>query len=170
MFTGKKYNYVDTCRTAISGGVLSTVALLFVIGAVVQVTTLTGAKGLLVLGAMVIGATAPALMYGAMAISLPLLGGVLTQLGTAVILGIPFELAMISKNQIAFVAGLSILCYFSQLVPPSALGGYFARDLAGETDYLPMLKKCIVPSVVTMAFAIVELIFADQFAAIFVKY
>ncbi len=170
LFTGKKYNYVDTCRTAISGGVLSTVALLFVIGAVVQVTTLTGAKGLLVLGAMVIGATAPALMYGAMAISLPLLGGVLTQLGTAVILGIPFELAMISKNQIAFVAGLSILCYFSQLVPPSALGGYFARDIAGEKEYMPMLKKCAVPSIVTILFAVFELVYADQFAALFVKF
>jgi Na+/H+ antiporter NhaD/arsenite permease-like protein len=170
LFTGRKYNYVDTCREAISGGVLSTVALIFVIGAVVQVTTLTGAKGLLVLAAMVIGATSPALMYLAMAVSLPLLGGVLTQLGAAVILGIPFELAMISKNQIAFVAGLSMLCYFAQLVPPSALGGYFARDLTGEKEYMPMLRKCIVPSLVAIAFAVVELIFADQFAALFVPF
>ena len=164
LFTGKKFNYVSACREAISGGVLSTVALIFVIGAVVQVTTLTGTKGLLVLTAMVMGATSPAIMYVVMAISLPLLGGVLTQLGTAVILGIPFELAMISKNQVAFVAGLSMLCYFAQLVPPSALGGYFARDLAGETEYMPMLKKCIVPTMVTILFAVIELIFADQFA------
>ena len=170
LFTGKKYNYVDTCRDAISGGVLSTVALIFVIGSVVQVTTLTGAKGLLVLAAMVIGATSPALMYLAMAVSLPLLGGVLTQLGTAVILGIPFELAMIGKNQIAFVAGLSILCYFAQLVPPSALGGYFARDLSGEKEYMPMLKISIVPSIVAITFAVIELVFADRFASIFVPF
>lgn len=170
LFTGRRFNYVDACREAIGGGVFSTVALIFVIGAVVQVTTLTGAKGLLVLAAMVIGATAPALMYIAMAITLPLLGGVLTQLGTAVILGIPFELAMISKNQVAFVAGLSMLCYFAQLVPPSALGGYFARDLAGEKDYMPMLKQCIVPSAVTIVYAVVELVFANQFAAVFVPF
>lgn len=170
LFTGRRFKYVDACREAISGGVFSTVALIFVIGAVVQVTTLTGAKGLLVLAAMVIGATAPALMYIAMAITLPLLGGVLTQLGTAVILGIPFELAMISKNQVAFVAGLSMLCYFAQLVPPSALGGYFARDLAGEKDYMPMLKQCIVPSVVTIVYSVVELVFANQFAAVFVPF
>lgn len=170
LFTGRRFSYVDACREAISGGVFSTVALIFVIGAVVQVTTLTGAKGLLVLAAMVIGATAPALMYIAMAITLPLLGGVLTQLGTAVILGIPFELAMISKNQVAFVAGLSMLCYFAQLVPPSALGGYFARDLAGEKDYMPMLKQCIVPSAVTIVYSVVELVFANQFAAVFVPF
>ena len=104
IFCGKKFSYVEACKEGVRGGVFSTVCLIFVVGSVVQVTTLTGAKGLLVLGAMVFGSVAPALMYLAVGISLPLLGGVLTHLGAAVILGIPFTLAMVSSNQIAVVA------------------------------------------------------------------
>ncbi|NLH79616.1 MAG: TRAP transporter large permease, partial [Phyllobacteriaceae bacterium] len=133
-------------------------------------TTLTGAKGLLVLGAVLLGAASPALMYVAMAISLPLLGGVLTTLGAAVILGMPFELAMISKNQIAFVSGMSMLCAFAQLVPPSALGGYFAQDLVGEGTYMPILKKCAIPSLFAGVLTMAELVFANEFAAVFVPY
>lgn len=170
MFCGKKFHYVNACKEALSGGVFSTVALIFVVGTVVQVTTLTGAKGFLVLGAMVIGSMAPALMYIVMGISLPLLGGVLTHLGASVILGIPFTLAMISSNQIAIVTGCSILCVLAQAIPPSALGGYFAQELTQEPKYSPVLKKCFVPLLVCMIFSIVELVFANQFASWFVPF
>ncbi len=56
--------------------VFNTVALLFVVGTVVQITTLTGAKGLVVLGALTLGAVAPVVMYAALGISLPLMSGV----------------------------------------------------------------------------------------------
>lgn len=170
LFCGKKFSYIEACKEALRGGVFSTVALIFVVGAVVQVTTLTGAKGILVLAAMVIGSMAPALMYLAMGVSLPLLGGVLTHLGASVILGIPFTLAMVSFNQIAIVAGCSILCVLAQIIPPSALGGYFAQELTGEPSYGPILKKCLVPMLVCVAFTIVELIYANQFAALFVPF
>lgn len=170
MFTGRKFRYVDACAEALRGGVFSTVALIFVVGSVVQVTTLTGAKGLLVLGAMVIGSIAPALMYLAMGVSLPLLGGVLTHLGASVILGIPFTLAMVSSNQIAIVAGCSMLCVLAQVIPPSALGGYFAQELTKEPSYGPILKKSLVPLIVCVVFTMVELVFANRFAAWFVPF
>jgi TRAP-type C4-dicarboxylate transport system permease large subunit len=170
MFCGKKFHYVEACKEALRGGVFSTVALIFVVGAVVQVTTLTGAKGLLVLGAMVLGSMAPTIMYLVMGISLPLLGGVLTHLGASVILGIPFTLAMISSNQIAVVTGCSILCVLAQVIPPSALGGYFAQELTQEPSYLPVLKKSFVPLIVCIIFSMVELMFANQFAAWFVPF
>lgn len=170
MFCGKKFRYVEACREALRGGVFSTVALIFVVGSVVQVTTLTGAKGLLVLAAMVVGSLAPACMYLAMGVSLPLLGGVLTHLGAAVILGIPFTLAMVSSNQIAIVAGCSLLCVLAQVIPPSALGGYFAQELTGEPAYGPVLKKCLVPLAACVAYSMLELVFANQFAAWFVPY
>lgn len=170
LFTGKKFSYVGACKEALSGGVFSTVALIFVVGAVVQVTTLTGAKGLLVLGSMVIGSMAPALMYLAMGVTLPLLGGVLTHLGASVILGIPFTLAMISSNQIAIVTGCSMLCVLAQVIPPSALGGYFAQELTQEPSYTPILKKCLVPLIVCIVFTMVELVFANQFASWFVPF
>ncbi|WP_077072861.1 hypothetical protein [Mailhella massiliensis] len=170
MFTGRKFRYVDACAEALRGGVFSTVALIFVVGSVVQVTTLTGAKGLLVLGAMVVGSIAPALMYLAMGVSLPLLGGVLTHLGASVILGIPFTLAMVSSNQIAIVAGCSMLCVLAQVIPPSALGGYFAQELTQEPSYSPILKKSLIPLIVCVVFTMAELVFANQFAAWFVPF
>jgi Na+/H+ antiporter NhaD/arsenite permease-like protein len=170
LFCGKKFNYVTACKEALKGGVFSTVALIFVVGAVVQVTTLTGAKGLLVLSAMLIGSLAPVLMYIVMGVSLPLLGGVLTHLGASVILGIPFTLAMISSNPIAVAAGCSMLCVMAQIIPPSALGGYFAKDLTGEPSYGPVLKKCLVPLFVCILFSMIELAFANQFAALFVPF
>lgn len=170
LISGRKFNYVAACREAVRGGVFSTVALIFVVGAVVQVTTLTGAKGLLVLGAMVFGSLAPALMYLAMGISLPILGGVLTHLGASVILGIPFTLALVSRNQIAIVAGCSLLCVLAQMIPPSALGGYFAQELTEEPSYTPVLRTSVTPLLVSMAFSVMVLVFANQFAAWFVPF
>ena len=135
LFTGKRYSYVEAGKEAVRGGIFSTVALIFVVGAVVQVTTLTGAKGLLVLGSLTVAAVYPALLYLALGVCLPLLGGVLTHLGASVILGIPFTLAMLTQNVIATVAGISMLCVLSQVIPPSALGGYFAQELVGEPKY-----------------------------------
>jgi hypothetical protein len=170
LFTGKKFNYVAACKSAVRGGIFSTVALIFVVGAVVQVTTLTGAKGLLVLGALAIAATSPILLYAALAISVPLLGGVLTHLGAAVILGIPFTLSMLTQNVIVVVSGISMLAVLSQVMPPSALGGYFAQELVGESRYGPILKACTVPLVACIAVSIAVLVYADQFAKFFVKY
>lgn len=170
LFTGKKFSYVNASKEAVRGGIFSTVALIFVVGAVVQVTTLTGAKGLLVLGALTIGVSAPVLMYLALGISLPLLGGVLTHLGASVILGIPFTLALLTQNVIVVVASISMLCVLSQVIPPSALGGYFAQELVGEPKYTPILKLCIVPLLVCIGFSLLVLKFANQFAALFVPF
>lgn len=170
LFTGKKVAYVDASKEAVGGGVFNTVALLFVVGTVVQITTLTGAKGLTVLGALTLGAVAPALMYIAMGISLPLLGGVLTHLGAAVILGIPFTLALLTQNVIVVVAATSILCVLAQIIPPSAVGGYFAQDVVQEPRYGAILKYCLVPTLASIGFAIVALVFANQFARLFVPY
>jgi TRAP-type C4-dicarboxylate transport system permease large subunit len=170
LFTGKKYPFVEACKEAIRGGIFSTVALIFVVGAVVQVTTLTGSKGLLVLASLTVGATAPILLYLALGVSLPLLGGVLTHLGASVILGIPFTLAMLTQNVIAVVAGISMLCVLSQVIPPSALGGYFAQELVSEKKYSSILSASMVPLLVCVAFSLITLIFANQFASLFVPF
>lgn len=170
LFTGVKFNYVDTCKAAVRGGIFSTVALLFVVGTVVQVTTLTGAKGLIVLGALTVGSVSSVLMFIAAGISLPLMGGVLTHLGASVILGIPFTLAMLTGNVIVVVAALSMLCVLSQVIPPSALGGYFAQELVKEPTYGPMLAKCCIPLVICIIFSVITLYMANELAAVFVPY
>ena len=146
------------------------VALLFVVGTVVQFTTLSGVKGLLVISALTLGSITSILMYIAMGLSLPLLGGVLTHLGSAAILGVPFTLALLTKNTIVVVAAISLICIISQLIPPSAVGGYFAQEVVGLDTYPPILKKCIVPAVVAILWAILVIVLASHFGAAFVPY
>jgi hypothetical protein len=170
LFTGKRVNLLYVSKDAMRGGLFMVVALLFIVGTVVQTTTLTGVKGLLVIAALSLGSITSILMYIAMGLSLPLLGGVLTHLGASAILGVPFALAMLTKNTIVVVAAISLICVLSQLVPPSAVGGYFAQGVVGLEKYTPILKKCIVPSVVTILWAILVVVLSSYFGAAFVPY
>lgn len=170
LFTGKRVNLLYASKEAMRGGLFMVVALLFVVGTVVQFTTLSGVKGLLVISALTLGSFTPILMYIAMGLSLPLLGGVLTHLGSAAILGVPFTLALLTKNTIVVVAAISLICIISQLIPPSAVGGYFAQEVVGLDTYPPILKKCIVPAVVAILWAILVIVLASHFGAAFVPY
>jgi len=170
LFTGKKVSLLYASKEAMRGGLFMVVALLFVVGTVVQITTLTGVKGLLVISALTVGSITPTLLYVAMGVSLPLLGGVLTHLGSSAILGVPFTLALLVKNTIVVVAGISLICVLSQLIPPSAVGGYFAQGVVGLKTYTPILKKCMVPAVVTILWAILVIVLASHFGAAFVPY
>jgi Na+/H+ antiporter NhaD/arsenite permease-like protein len=170
LFTGKRVHFLHASKEAMRGGVFMVVALLFVVGTVVQVATLTGVKGLLVSAMLTIASTYPILMYVAMGISLPLLGGVLTHLGSSAILGVPFALSLLTKNTIVVVAAISLISVLSQLVPPSAVGGYFAQDVVQLETYLPILKRCAIPAVVTVLWAILIIILASYFGTAFVPY
>jgi hypothetical protein len=170
LFTGKKVNLLYASKEAMRGGVFMVVALLFVVGTVVQITTLTGVKGLIVISALTVGSITPILLYIAMGISLPLLGGVLTHLGSSAILGVPFTLALLVKNTIVVVAAISLICVLSQLIPPSAVGGYFSQGVVGLDKYTPILKRCIVPSIVTIMWAVLIIVLATYFGAAFVPY
>jgi hypothetical protein len=170
LFTGKRVNLLYASKEAMRGGLFMVVALLFVVGTVVQITTLTGVKGLLVISALTVGSITPILLYIAMGVSLPLLGGVLTHLGSSAILGVPFTLALLTKNTIVVVAGISLICVLSQLIPPSAVGGYFAQGVVGLETYTPILKKCTVPAVVTVLWALLIIVLASYFGAAFVPY
>jgi hypothetical protein len=170
LFTGKRVSLLRASKEAMRGGLFLVVALLFVVGTVVQITTLTGVKGLIVIGALTLGSISPVLMYVAMGLSLPLLGGVLTHLGAAAILGVPFALALLTKNTIVVVAAISNICVLAQLIPPSAVGGYFAQAVVDLKDYMPVLRKSLVPLIVTILWSILVIIFAKYFGAAFVPY
>jgi gluconate:H+ symporter, GntP family len=170
LFTGKRVSLFAASREAMRGGLFMVVALLFVVGTVVQITTLTGVKGLLVIGALILGSISSTLMYLAMGLSLPLLGGVLTHLGSAAILGVPFALALLTKNTIVVVAAIANICVLSQLIPPSAVGGYFAQTVVDLKEYGPILKKSLVPLVITVLWSILVIMLAKYFGAAFVPY
>jgi len=76
------------------------------------------------------------------------------------VLGVPFLLALLGRNEIVTTAALSLLAALGDLMLPAALAATLAAQVAGEPDRMRVLRLCIAPALLTIAFAIVMLIFA----------
>jgi hypothetical protein len=95
-----------------------------------------------------------------MATSIPLFGAV-SAFGAASVLGVPFLLALLGQNEIMVGSALSLLAGLGDLMPPTALAGIFAAQVVGEENYFRVLRHCIVPAVVTAAWAVVVILNAN---------
>jgi GntP family gluconate:H+ symporter len=135
---------------------LPVLGILWGVGAFIQVMTLTGGRGWLV--SLMTGAPAWAL-FAAAGVSMPLFGAV-SAFGSASVLGVPFLLALLGRNEIVTTAALSLLAALGDLMLPAALAATLAAQVAGEPDRMRVLRLCIAPALLTIAFAIVMLIFA----------
>jgi len=157
MFTGRKINYIKASKEAVNDA-LPVLGILMGVGMFIQVMTLTGVRGFIVVS----GLSLPAiLLYISIAVSIPLFGAV-SSYGSASVLGVPFLLALLSKDQIVTAAGLSLIASTGDLMPPTALAGLFAAQVVKAESYIPVLKKCIVPAGVIVVFGLVSIIFANQ--------
>jgi TRAP-type C4-dicarboxylate transport system permease large subunit len=168
--SGRRINFFMASSRAMGGRLFGVVAVFFVVGSVVQVMTLTGVKGYLVISIFTLAAVSPVLLYLMMGFGIPLLGGTITHLGVSAVLAVPFAFALLTSNTIVIVSCLAMFCMMSQIIPPSALGGYTSQDVVGLPSYTPILKRCTVPALVAIGWTIVVMIFAKQFAEIFVPY
>jgi len=95
----------------------------------------------------------PVLLYLGIGISMPLFGAV-SAYGSASILGVPFILALISKNAIITASALSAIAGLGDLMPPTALAGIFAAQVVGEKNYFKVLKHCLIPALLLLAMGI----------------
>lgn len=89
--------------------------------------------------------------------------GAVSSYGAASVLGVPFLLALITKNQIVTAAALSFICSLGDLMPPTALAGNYAAQLV-EEKYSNVLKHCVIPFLVLVVFGILLIINANKFA------
>jgi len=135
-------------QTAFSGTPLFLAAALVAVGMLVQIMTLTGMRGWLVIQPM--ASASPWLEL--LLITLPLLGGVLTSAGTANILGVPFAFAFIDQDMIINVSALSSIAAISEFMPPTAVGAALAGYVVGE-DRLLRIARAALPSL-ALLFAI----------------
>lgn len=168
--SGKRVNIFMAASRAMSGRLFSVVAVFFVVGSVVQVLTLTGAKGYIVISTFTLAAISPFLLYFALGAGIPLLGGFITHLGVAAVIGVPFAFAMLTSNTIVVVSCISIFCMVSQLIPPSALGGFSSQDVVGLPSYKPILLRCGIPCIVATLYTLLVLYYAKYFASWFVPF
>jgi len=85
---------VRAARAGVSE-ILPVIGILLGVGMLIEVLTLTGLRGAIVVGSLSIPS---AFLFAGIAIILPLFGGI-SVYGGASVLGVPFALALLGRNQ-----------------------------------------------------------------------
>jgi len=158
---GKPMRPLEVAREAIRDA-LPVLGILMGVGMFIQVMTLTGVRGFVVVSCLAVPA---ALLYPVMGISIPLFGAV-SAFGAASVLGVPFVLALLGKDQIVVAGALALLSGLGDLMPPTALAGIFAAQVSGEEDYFKVLRHCVVPGVVTALWGLGMIALANPIASL----
>nr|HPI97858.1 TRAP transporter large permease [Synergistales bacterium] len=160
LFSGVRWNPLDAATEAIDDA-LPVMGILMGVGMFIQIMTLIGVRGFVVVSALALPAW---LLYLGIATSMPLFGAV-SAFGSASVLGVPFLLALLGRNEIMVGSALSLIAGLGDLMPPTALAGIFAAQVVGEKNYFKVLKYCIVPGIVTAAWGIVVILGANYIAS-----
>lgn len=156
-FTGYKFNFFKAAKESVHSA-LPVMGILMGVGMFIQVMTLTGVRGLIVTSCLSLPSFA---RYLALAISMPAFGAI-SSFGSASVLGVPFLLSFLAKDQIIVAAALSLVASLGDMVPPTALAGIFAAKVVGMENYTPILRKCLIPCLIVVIWAILFIVFADQ--------
>ena len=159
LFFGKKVSILKAAYRALMTG-LPVLGLLAGIGMFLQVMTLTGVRGLLVVTVLSLPVS---LTYLGLLISLPVFGGV-SAFASAMVFGIPFLLSLLGSNEIVVCSGIALLAGLGDVMLPSAIEARFAAQICGEKNYLLIVRKCF-PFVVGFAlFALGMIHWANELA------
>lgn len=160
---GQERRHVTTAlASAFSGTPLMLAAVLVAVGVVVQIMTLTGIRGLLVINTM----SFPGEFAYLALFLMPLIDGVLTAAGTANVLGVPFAFAFIHQDMIVNVSAISSIAALSEFVPPTAIAAALASYIVGDARLLRVLKFSLVPAALIAVIAILMLVFADSLTGV----
>lgn len=136
---------------------LPVLGILVGVGAFIQVMTLVGGRGWLVVSLLSLPA---AWLYLAAVVGIPLFGAV-SAYGAASVLGVPLALAFLeSGDVIVITVAISLLAGLGDLVPPTALAGIFAAQVVGEEKYGRILRMCLLPALLAIVYALGMLLLA----------
>ncbi len=159
--TGRRWNVLESATEAVRDAI-PVLGILMGVGMFIQIMTLTGVRGFVVVSALAIPAW---LLYLSIATTVPAFGAI-SSFGAASVLGVPFILALLSKDQIMVASGLALISGLGDLVPPTALAGIFAAQVVGEKDYFAVLKQCLIPAVAIAIWGICIIVWANPLAAL----
>ena len=162
-FTGKKINILKDAKDAMVNAI-DVLALFAAVGALISIFAMNGVRGLMVYASL---SLTGALIYLAMAVSVPILSGPLMPFGAAAVLGVPFIMATTNLDAIMVTSGLTMLMGVGALMPPTAISGQFAQKAVGVESYGAMVKKCIVPIILTVIVSVLVIVFSLQLGEIF---
>jgi GntP family gluconate:H+ symporter len=158
-FSGKKFNVLQAAKEG-TDEILSIVSLLIGVGMLIEVMTLVGLRGFIVVSMLSVPAY---LMMLGMAISLPAFGGI-SVFGSASVLGVPFALALLGSNQIVVITALSIIAAMGSFTPPVALTPVVTAQVIGEPKYTKLIWPCMGPIIVGIIVGLLMIHFAEPIA------
>ena len=161
LLTGQRCNIFTSATEGVRDA-LPVMGILMGVGMFIQVMTLNGVRGFVVLSALSIPEWA---LYLGIAVSIPLFGAI-SAFGSASVLGVPFMLALLAKDQIIVATALSLVVSVGDLVPPTALAGIFAGQIVGEKNYFKILKLCLIPALAIVLWGIFFIAYAKPLASL----
>jgi TRAP-type C4-dicarboxylate transport system permease large subunit len=156
-FCGQKWNPIASGTRAVNDA-LPVLGILMGVGMFVQIMTLNGVRGFVSVSALNIP---PWLLYVSIVVSIPLFGAI-SSFGAASVLGVPFILALLDRNQILAGTALALIAGLGDLVPPTALAGIFAAQVVGEKNYFKALVKCALPGILTALWGVAIIAWAEK--------
>ena len=151
-----------TMAATFSGVPLTLAAVLVAVGVAVQILTLTGMRGWVVIGAL----SLPPPWTFLELVLVPVLGGVLTSIGTANVLGVPFAFALIGQDMILNTSALSAISALSEFVPPTSIAAALATYIVGDTGLFRVIRASLAPVALIAVLALLMLVFAGDLAAL----
>jgi hypothetical protein len=156
LLVGRKWKPFEAATEAIHAA-MPVAGILVGVGMFIEIMTLTGVRGFFVVSALALPAW---LLYVGIATSLPIFGAV-SAYGSATVLGVPFLLALLGRDEIVVGAALSLIAGLGDLMPPTALAGLFAAQVVGVKNYFEVLKVCLLPALVTAVWGIMIIVGAN---------
>jgi len=158
-FTGRRFNVWEKSLSAMET-TIPVLGKLMGVGMFIQVLTLVGARGWIVVSALSLGTV---MLYIFACTIMPAFGAI-SSYGAASVMGVPFLLVLLQtggNNDIVLCCMLSFLCCLGDLMPPTALAGNYAAQIVG-LKYGPVLKKCVIPFLICLAAGLLCLIFSGS--------
>lgn len=137
------------------------IATLVAVGIFVQILTLTGVRGLLVITVLSLPIW---LVYVGLAFVLPI-GEAILLYGIAAVLGVPliFLFNSLGLDPILATVGIILICPLGDALPPTRIIGRLTVETVGyKESYTNFLKACSVPWIVITIVGICLVIFANS--------
>lgn len=157
--SGRSFNIWTVTKTAIRDA-MPVMGILVGIGMFIQIMSLTGVRGFLIVNAVQL----PSFwLYLGIMVSLPLFGAI-SSYGASYVLGVPFLLALLGKSEIIVASGLTLIASLGDLMPPTALAGIFAAQVVDESNYFRILKQCLPYALMTAIWGIGMILLANILA------
>jgi hypothetical protein len=153
-FTKKGIKPIKVSREALRSA-MPVMAILVGVGMFLQSMALTGVRGYLA----VVALNLPEGLRYLAATIMPFMG---SAYGSASVIGVPLVYVFIGKSALVVTAALVLMAALGDLMPPPSLLCAYSSQIVEEKNHFRILKVCLIPIAISMAFGVLILVFAQE--------